>query len=106
MTGKAACTEDMGGKWADGGVRASTFLFGPWLQSLPRVMKWTSVLEGKRAKVSRPGEEGQESLQDGTGRHGIPPDGDYQPGSCFQRSCVGQSVGAADSGAWLMDCVG
>lgn len=61
MTGKAACTEDTGEKWADGGVRASTFLFGPWLQSLPRVMKWTSVLEreesqGQRARRGRAGE--------------------------------------------------
>ena len=54
VTGKVACsarlTGNTGGKRADGGLRPSTFLFGPWLQALPQVMKQTSVLEGRRAK--------------------------------------------------------
>ena len=58
------------------------------------------------AKVSGPGEEGQERLQDSAGRHGIPPDGDYQPGSQLPEEPRGAECGAAGSRARLMDCVG
>ena len=59
------------------------------------------------AKVSGPGEEGQERLQDSAGRHGIPPDGDYQPGSQLPEEPRGAECGGgrqqstADGLCWV-----